>query len=226
MTDSSPSSFHGVTIKENDTKEKMIYIKDTEGLMAMPQLAVLEIHPWGSRIEEIEYPDIITFDLDPAPDLPWKKIVAAAFEVKKYLKDFNIRSFVKTTGGKGLHIVIPIKPQYEWREIKIFAKTFANFITVQHPDKYTSSMSKSSRKGKVYVDYLRNQRGATAIAPYSPRARLHATVATPIDWDELTTDIRDTLYTIKTLPSRLQDLKKDPWKDFFKLNQSLNLDKL
>ncbi len=221
-----PSALLGITIQDKRSKEKYIYIDDETGLMALPQLGVLEIHPWGSRVDDLDYPDMIIFDLDPAPELPWKKIVSAAFEIKKYLSEFKLRSFVKTTGGKGLHIVIPIKPEYDWNEVKIFSHTFARFMTMQHPDKYVNKTSISNRSGKIFVDYLRNQRGATAIAPYSTRARIHAPAATPLHWDELTSDIRDTFYNIKSLPVRLNNLKNDPWKDFFKVSQSLHLDKL
>lgn len=226
INESTPSALHEITTKEKDKNEKCIYIDDYDGLMSLPQLAVLEIHSWGSRIENIEYPDMIVFDLDPAPNLSWKKIVLAAFEIKQYLSDFKLHSFVKTTGGKGLHIIIPIKPEYNWDEVKKFSQTFVNFITIQHPDKYINKMTKSKRIGKIFVDYLRNQRGSTAIAPYSTRARLHAPVATPISWDELTNDRKDTYFTIQSLPHRLNNLSKDPWEKFFKLNQSLHLDKL
>lgn len=194
--------------------------------MALPQLGTLEIHTWGSRIEELDYPDMMVFDLDPAPDVKWKQVVKAAFEVKKHLAEFKLKSFVKTTGGKGLHIVIPIKPEYAWSEIKNFSQLFSDLLTLQSPKDYINKMTKLKRKGKIFVDYLRNQRGATAIAPYSTRARKHAPIAVPVHWDELTDDIRDTFFTLQTLPLRLEKLKKDPWKDFFKIHQSLNLAKL
>jgi bifunctional non-homologous end joining protein LigD len=224
-TDSMPDSIYGMTIKEKAGKSQCIYIKDGAGLIALPQLGVLEIHPWGSHIDEIEYPDMIIFDLDPSPEVPWKKVVAAAFEIKKHLSEFKLKSFVKTTGGKGLHVVIPIKPEYDWDEVKNFSHTFVNFLVENNPKDYISKMSKSERKGKIFIDYLRNQRGATAVAPYSTRARIHAPVSTPIDWDELTNKREDTFFTIISLPKRLAKLKKDPWADFFKIRQSLKLDK-
>ncbi|MHB1946980.1 MAG: DNA ligase D [Gammaproteobacteria bacterium] len=221
-----PPGILGTMIKEKSKKEEYLYIKDQEGLMALVQLGVLEIHPWGSRINNVEHPDTIIFDLDPATGLPWKNIVSAAFEIKQILEDYQLKCFVKTTGGKGLHVVVPIKPEYNWKDVKEFSHVLVNYLVLENPKKYIATMTKSKRTNKIFVDYLRNQRGATSIAPYSTRARKHAPVATPLAWDELTNDIRDTFFTIKTLPKRLASLKQDPWKDYFKIKQSLKLDKL
>lgn len=223
---STPDTLFGIKIKEKDKFGKCIYIKNIEGLMALVQMGTLEIHPWGSKIESIEYPDIITIDLDPAPDIKWKQVVITANRIKTHLLDFKLRSFVKTTGGKGLHVVIPIKPEYDWEQVKIFSRIFVKLIVSNYPNEYVSEMSKAKRKGKIFIDYLRNQRGATAVAAYSTRARPHAPVSVPLDWDELTTRIKDTSFTIFTLPQRLANLQKDPWKDFFKIKQSLGLDKI
>lgn len=206
--------------------ENYIYLDDLEGLLSLIQMGVLEIHPWGSRIENLEHPDILVFDLDPAPDILWKHVVEAAFEIKNHLSEFKLESFVKTTGGKGLHIVVPIQPEYEWDKVKNFAQVFVQFLEQVSPENYTSKMSKTQRKGKIFIDYLRNQRGATAIAVYSTRARIHAPVATPLHWDELTDDIMDTYYTIKTITKRLSHLRKDPWHNFWEIKQSLHLDQL
>ena len=147
----------------------------------------------------------------------------AAKTIRNYLKKYQLKSFVKTTGGKGLHIVIPIKPHHNWEKVKEFAHAFVKVLVETHPNDYVSEMSKSKRKGKIFVDYLRNQRGATAICAYSTRAREHAPVSVPLDWDELTNNIKDTSFTVKTLPKRLKNLKKDPWRDFFKVKQALKL---
>lgn len=219
----SPSSVNGIMIKEKESKGEYIYIKDRAGLLALAQMGALELHPWGSQVDDVEYPDIIIFDLDPAPDVPWKKVVEAAFDVKKYLTKLKLKSFVKTTGGKGLHVAIPIKPKYDWEEIKNFAHAFVDYLVMKSPEKYVGKMTKAIRKGKIFIDYMRNQRGATFVAPYSTRARKGAPVSTPIDWNELTDNINDTFYTIKTLPDRLKKLKKDPWKNFLKSKQTLKL---
>jgi bifunctional non-homologous end joining protein LigD len=203
--------------------EAYFYIKDQRGLIELIQLGVLEIHPWGSRIDSIEKPDIIIFDLDPGADVAWKKVIDAAFLVKENLAKLNLTSFVKTTGGKGLHVVIPIKRQYRWDKVKLFAQSFATALEALHPDLYVSQLSKTKRKGKIFIDYLRNQHGATAIAPYATRARENASVATPLSWEELSVRIKSDSFTIKTLPKRLSQLKNDPWIEFFTLKQTLRL---
>lgn len=223
---STPPALKSIVIKEKNSKENCIYIDNIEGLLALTQLGVLEIHTWGSNVEHVEKPDMIVFDLDPAPDVKWKEVVEAAFEIKAQLKKYKLKSFVKTTGGKGLHVVVPINPEYGWNDVKTFTHTFVDYMVSESPDKYIGKMTKSKRTGKIFIDYLRNQRGATFIAPYSTRATPDATISTPIHWDELTTNIKDTTYTIKTLGDRLKKLKRDPWKDFFKIDQSLRLDKL
>lgn len=222
-TSHSPDLYR-IAIKEKKEKSDYLYIKDSSGLLLLTQMGTLEIHPWSSQITHVEHPDMIIFDLDPAPDVEWKNVVKAAFDIKSHLEKFKLKCFVKTTGGKGLHIVIPIKPEYDWSEIKNFTHTFVDFLVLRNPKSYVSKASKEKRKGKIFIDYLRNQRGATAIAPYSTRAREQAPVAAPLHWDELTRHYQDTFFTIKTLPARLEKLKKDPWKDFFKLRQSLNLE--
>lgn len=226
LNEMKPEAIHGIMIKEKEKKDEYIFINNIVGLMSLVQASVLEIHPWGSLVDNIEYPDMIIFDLDPAPDVQWKEVVHAAFEFKNELKKLKLKSFVKTTGGKGLHVVVPISPEYKWNEVKLFSHVLVDFIVSQYPDLYVSQMTKSKRSGKIYLDYLRNQRGATSIAPYSTRSRPHAPVATPISWDELTKNFEDTFYTIKSIPKRLATLKKDPWHDFYKLTQSLQLEKL
>lgn len=208
--------------KKGET-EQYIYLKNKKGLLSLVQMGVLEIHPWGSTIKHLEYPDILIFDLDPAPDVEWKKVVAAAFDIKEQLAQYKLQSFVKTTGGKGLHVVIPIKPEENWDDVKIFTHTFVEYLEQRSPEKYISKMTKSKRTGKIFLDYLRNQHDATAIGPYSTRARLHAPVATPLEWDELSNNNKDNYYTIATIPKRLQQLKQDPWEGFWTIKQSLHL---
>lgn len=221
ITNTTPNTLYGLRIKEKDKIAECIYIKDFSGLKSLVQMGSLEIHPWGSRINSVEYPDIITIDLDPSPEISWRKLVEAAKKIRDYLKKYQLKSFVKTTGGKGLHIVIPIKPEYTWDIVKNFTHAFVNFLVEQHPKDYISEMSKIKRKGKIFVDYLRNQRGATSVSAYSTRARPNAPISVPLDWNELTNNKKDTYFTIKTLPERLKNLKKDPWRDFFKIKQSL-----
>ncbi|MFM2322800.1 MAG: putative ATP-dependent ligase YkoU [Pseudomonadota bacterium] len=200
-----------------------IYIKDKLGLMALIQLSVLEIHPWGSRIDHIEKPDLITFDLDPGVDVEWKKVIEVAYIVKESLEQMRLLSFVKTTGSKGLHVVVPIKRQYSWDQVKVFAHTLAAHLALRHPALIVANMNKSKRKGKIFIDYLRNQRGASSIAAYSTRIRENASVATPLAWEELSIRIKSDTFTVKNLPRRLVRLKQDPWSDFLNLKQKLRL---
>lgn len=226
LNESTPETIHTIPIKEKHKTEDYIYINDFGGLVSLVQLGVLEIHPWASRIDNIERPDMITFDLDPAPDVQWKKVIEAAFFVKELLQDVGLKSFVKTTGGKGLHVVIPIKRMNSWEEIKEFSHAVVKVVVDERPQDYIGVMTKAKRTGKIFLDYLRNQRGATAVAAYSTRAKENATVSTPLSWDELTVRIKSDTFTIKNVPTRLDELKKDPWQDFFHLHQSLPLKKL
>ena len=219
-------ALHPVEEQKDKGKEQYIYLNDKTGLLSLVQMGVLEIHPWGSTIKHLEQPDIMVIDLDPAPNVPWKKVVASAKAIRDHLAQYQLRSFVKTTGGKGLHVVVPILPEYEWDEVKEFTHIFVAFLEQLNPQDYISTMTKSKRTGKIFIDYLRNQRTSTAIAPYSTRARLHAPVATPLSWDELSNSRNDNFYTIKTLPKRLEQLTADPWNEFWNLKQSLRLNDL
>lgn len=210
-----------IDIKENKKTSPYVYIKDISGLIQLVQLGILEIHLWGCHIDKIEKPDMIIFDLDPAPDVEWKKVIAAAKWLRDELQKINLISFVKTTGGKGLHVVVPIKRLYSWEDIKFFASNFVEYLVSLKPDQYTGSMAKSKRTGKIFIDYFRNDRGATAIAPYSTRANEYASISTPLAWNELTTRIKSNTFTIKNLKKRLKNLKADPWKDFFNIKQKL-----
>lgn len=219
---SKSSSIKSIKLRKDlNQPDEYLYLTDQQGLLDLIQFDVLEINPWSSTIDTLEAPDMIIFDLDPASDVSWSEVVAAAFDIKKQLERCKLICFVKTTGGKGLHIVLPIQPTYNWDEIKLFAHAFAGFMEKNNPCVYTSKMSKSKRCGKIFIDYLRNQRTASAISPYSSRARLHAPVATPLSWDELTNNVQDTFYTIKTLPSRLHALSRDPWEKFWFTKQEL-----
>ena len=226
VTASMPSSIYGKTIKEKKEEgKKLIYIKDVKGLLSLVQLGVLEIHPWGSTITKYAKPDMLIFDLDPAPDIKWKEVVKAAFLIREELEKLKLTSFVKSTGGKGLHVVVPIQPEYTWDEIKSFTHLFVDYLVMKEPKKYIAEMNKIKRSQKIFIDYLRNQRGATSIAPYSTRANVDATIATPLFWDELLKTRKEVTFTIKTVQKRLGALKEDPWKDFFKVKQSLDLKK-
>ncbi|MCP8937261.1 DNA ligase D [Alsobacter sp. SYSU M60028] len=199
----------------------VLVIRDVDGLMALVQAGVLEIHPWGSRIDAIERPDMLTFDLDPAEDVDWERVIAGALAVRDRLAALGLRSFVKTTGGKGLHVVVPIRPENDWETAKTFARSIAEGLAKDEPNAYTAQLAKARRQGRIFVDFLRNGRGATAIGAYSTRARPGAPVATPLDWSELGPAIRPDRFRVGNLLNRLDSLRADPWGDFFKVDQAL-----
>ena len=201
--------------------EDILFIDDLEGLIALVQSGVLEIHAWGSPMENPETPDRIVMDLDPAEDVPWTALIDAALEVRERLGDAGLESFVKTTGGKGLHVVAPLRPKAGWDEVKSFAQSLAETMAGDSPDRYVATMSKRARAGKIFIDYLRNGRGATAVAPYSTRARSGAPVSTPLAWSELSASMRPDHFTVANLPTRLAHLKSDPWADLPELDQGL-----
>lgn len=196
--------------------EPLISISDLDGMMGLVQSAVLEIHPWGSMISDWERPDRIIMDLDPGEGVAWEAIIAAAEEMRRRLEDAGLAPFVKTSGGKGLHVVAPLTPKASWPEVKAFTKALADEMASDSPRSYVATISKAKRKGKILVDYLRNQRGMTAVAPYSTRARPGAPVSMPLQWDELGPAIGPAHFTLENTPIRLSALKRDPWADFKK----------
>jgi bifunctional non-homologous end joining protein LigD len=196
-------------------------VDSLEGLLSLAQMGVLEIHIWGSHRDKIEQPDYVVFDFDPDEGLDWSNVVEGALAMRAFLENLGLRSFLKTTGGKGLHVVLPIARKDNWDEVKAFTKAVAEAMVAAEPQKYTSKLPKASRKGKIFIDYLRNGRGATSICAYSTRARANAPVSVPLFWEELETDVRGNTYTLRTLPERLETLPSDPWADFFKVRQSI-----
>jgi len=216
-----PEALKGVKVKEKGAVRTYLYVEGLSGLISLVQMGVLELHPWGSRVGDLEHPDRLTFDLDPAPGLPWKRVVDTARQLRSLLAKLRLTSFVKTTGGKGLHVVVPLAPKQAWESVKGFARAIAESMARQAPSEYTANLSKANRKGKIFIDYLRNSHGATAVAAYSTRALAGAPVATPIAWDELGAELRSDHYTVENLPRRLTSLKKDPWEGFLKSRQTI-----
>lgn len=194
--------------------ERLISINDLDGLIGLVQSAALEIHPWGSTVSDWERPDAIIMDLDPGEGVSWEAVIEAAVETRDRLKDAGLVPFVKTSGGKGLHVVAPLRPKAEWPAVKAFTKAIADAMAADIPSRYVSTITKSKRRGKILVDYLRNQRGATAVAPYSTRARPGAAVSMPLAWDELGPGIGPAYFTVENTPTRLASLASDPWQDF------------
>jgi bifunctional non-homologous end joining protein LigD len=185
-----------------------------EALLGLVQMGVLEVHTWGSSRDRLERPDRLTFDLDPDTSVAWAQVIEAAQLTKTLLEELGLISFLKTTGGKGLHIVTPIQRTQGWEEVKVFAKSVADHLVRTIPQRFTSNMAKRARKGKIFVDYLRNARGATAIAAYSTRAKPGAPVSVPIAWEELSEDLPSDFFTVMNLPARLRGLGRDPWHQY------------
>jgi bifunctional non-homologous end joining protein LigD len=208
----SPSAIHKLPISEVDGEVvDYMMIRDMPGLVALAQLGTLEIHTWGSRADKPEKPDLMVYDLDPDEGLPWDRVALAAFAMRRRLHDLGFPSFVKTTGGKGLHVVAPIRRGPSWDDFKAFTKAVVESMEHADPHAYTTVMTKARRRGKIFLDYLRNGRNATFISPYSPRARDGAPIATPITWEELAHGVDPAAFTLATIPRRLASLDQDPW---------------
>ncbi|MDF2522888.1 MAG: ligase [Clostridiales bacterium] len=205
-------------LNSSGEKEDYLYIENELGLISEAQMGTLEFHTWGSRIDALERPDVMVFDLDPDEGMDLETVRQGVKDVKSILEQLSLKSYLKTSGGKGYHVVVPFKPTVEWDTFHGFARRVAEIMEQKWPDRYTSNVRKIKRSNKIFIDWIRNGRGATSIAPYSIRARKGATVSMPITWDELDTvapdgvDMEDTLMRIGG---------NDPWKDFFQNNQRL-----
>ncbi len=202
-------------------EEPTLWIAELDGLLALAQMGVLEIHQWGCRVEDIERPDRLCFDLDPDPNLAWEVVIDAAREIRRRLAELSLTSFLKTAGGKGLHLVVPLTPGPGWDEVKTFCKALADRLARERPDRYVSTIAKAQRSGRILIDYLRNQRSASFIAPFSTRARPGAPVSVPLAWDELDPGVRSDLYTVANIGRRLGALGGDPWGGMAEVRQSI-----
>jgi len=203
--------------KEGDTEE-YFYIEDLTGLIAEAQMGTLEFHAWGSRVDNLEKPDMMVFDLDPDVGLGLDKVRQGVRDLRSILEELSLTSFLKTSGGKGYHVVVPLQPSAPWDTFHDFARRVAEVMEQKWPDRYTSNVRKAKRTGKIFIDWIRNARGATSIVPYSLRARKGAKVSMPIGWDELDTVAPDGVDMAEAV-ARLD--KDDPWKNFFATNQHL-----
>jgi bifunctional non-homologous end joining protein LigD len=189
-------------------------------------MGVLELHIWGSHVDTLEKPDRMVFDFDPDEDLDFGQVKEAAKEMRERLKAVDLESFVMASGGKGLHVVVPLTPRYGWDEVKGFAEAIARILAAEKPERYLADMSKARRKGRIFVDYLRNGRGATAIAPFSSRARKGAPVSWPIAWSALARLENAHPFAVDTGAAGLKRQKGDPWKGYFEVDQVLPLERL
>jgi bifunctional non-homologous end joining protein LigD len=217
-----PEAIRRLQIADEAGIETYPFVEDLPGLVGLVQMGVLEIHPWGSRVEKLETPDRVTIDLDPDEGLPWLRVAEAAVDVRDALLGIGLKSFAKTTGGKGLHVVVPLTPKLGWDEVKAFAKWVADSFVAQRPEDFTANMAKKARQGRIYIDYLRNRRGSTAVGAYVPRARAGAPVSTPLFWEEVEKGVRPEGFTVETVPNRMATLESDPWAEMGKVRQSIS----
>jgi bifunctional non-homologous end joining protein LigD len=201
-----------VPIREKDgSREEYLYVDDIDGVLDLVQMNVLEFHPWGARIEDVERPDRLVFDLDPGPGVDWAAIKAAARDVRDRLQEIGLETFLRLSGGKGLHVVLPIAPERKWAEAKAFCEAFARAMAKQAPDRYVAVATKSRREGVIFIDWLRNGRGATSVASWSLRARKEAGVAVPLAWSELGRTRSGADYPLEKAMRRARSAKRDPW---------------
>jgi bifunctional non-homologous end joining protein LigD len=216
-----PPQLRRVRIKEK-TKTGEYLIADSIGaVVGLVQMDVLEIHTWNSRFASVEQPDRIVIDLDPGIGVAWPAIVKAAKFVRRMLTAMSLESWVKTTGGRGIHVVVPLAPVADWNECLAFARAFADAAVRAAPDVFTSQFVKAGRERKILIDYLRNNRTNTSISAYSTRAKPDATVSVPIAWRELSPDHRPDRFTIRTVPQRLARMRTDPWREYWKTRQKI-----
>ena len=218
-----PEDVRSVDVEEGGGVAQYLMVDSVRGLIGLVQMGAMELHPWGSRADRLEQPDVMIFDLDPAPDVPWKRVAESALLMRELLEHLGLESFLKTTGGKGLHVVVPLARRQGWDQVKAFSRELAEQMERAAPERYIATASKARRKGRIFVDYLRNARGATAIAPYSSRARPGATVAAPLHWREIERDpLRPDAFDVRNLAQRLGRRGfHDPWATFLKVKQAL-----
>ncbi len=212
---------HAVPLKQKSGVEDHLYIEDVAGLLELVQMNTLELHPWGASVDDPEHPDRLVFDLDPGDGVGWNQVRAAARDIRARLREAGLESFVRLSGGKGLHVVVPIVPEAGWEQARDFSEAFAQALAAHAPDRYVATMSKARRRGVIFVDWLRNGRGNTSVCTWSLRARETPAVAVPLRWDELGRIASPQAFTPDKALARAQRLKADPWDGFHALRQRL-----
>lgn len=222
-TDSVPDAIDEVQIEEKDGETSgYLVLNSAEALVSAAQIGALELHIWGSRTDRLERPDRLVLDLDPDEGLDFEDVKSAAFEVRDVLDAAGLQTFALLTGGKGIHVIAPLERRQGWDEVKSAARGLARKLSEADPGRYVAEMSKAKRKGRIFIDWLRNERGATAVCPYSLRARPGAPIATPVRWDELSRISSGHDYTLSTIRRRLASLKSDPWEGYDAVRQSIS----
>lgn len=217
----SPVELLRIPIVEKGSVAEHLAISGHAGLHALPAIKVIEIHTWGAKRDHLDRPDRLIFDLDPGPDVSWKEVVEGAALVQRALDDRKLAGFPMITGGRGIHVVVPLVPKAEWSRARAFARDLVECLVAQYPSRFTADPVMTERLGRIFIDHLRNDFGATSIAPYSTRARRGASVAAPVSWDELGSTSGPTAYDVDNLPSRLATIGRDPWDEFWRTEQSL-----
>jgi bifunctional non-homologous end joining protein LigD len=214
-----PNVLKRVAIKEKTKVGEYLAVINLEGIIALAQMGIIEVHTWNSTIDDIERPNRIVWDLDPGPDVALRDVIAAAIAVRDLLDTLGLQSWVKTTGGKGLHVVAPLTPQRQWDECLAFAKAVAEALTGTNASRYTTAFAKAGREKKILIDYLRNNRTNTAVAAFSARAKPSATVSMPVSWKQLTARLKPAAFTVTTAPKKLST---DPWRDYWSCKQKIS----
>ena len=208
--------------EETGSQADYLVARDARSVMEMVQFNALEFHPWGSHADDPDRADRVVFDLDPGPGVAWTEIVAAARQIRKLLEDLGLTSYVRTSGGKGLHVVLPLNPGCDWSTVKPFAHSFAETMASMEPLKFVATATKKFRNGKIFIDYLRNGRGATSVASFSLRAREGAPVAMPLRWEELGKVKGGNAFDLLSAPKRMKRLKVHPWEGIESVSQDLD----
>ena len=215
-----PNALRRVRIREKTKVGEYLVADDVAGIVSLAQMGIVEIHTWNSTAEAIEVPNRLVFDLDPGPEVGWKPVVTAAALVRDVLTTLGLASWVKTTGRRGLHVVVPITPERDWSACLAFARAVSEAIARTDPERYTTTFAKAGREEKVLIDYLRNNRTNTSICAFSPRARPGAPVSTPLAWRSL--PLGPDRWTLLTIPARLKRLRADPWAGYWTAKQRLS----
>ena len=215
-----PTALRRVRIQEKTKVGEYLVADSISAVVALAQMGIVEIHTWNSTDDDVERPNRIVWDLDPGPQITWKQVAAAAVQLRDVLAALKLKAWVKTTGGRGIHVVVPIAPKRDWSECLEFSRDVSEAFVRTNPDLLTTTFKKLGRERKILIDFMRNNRTNTSISAYSPRARPGAHVSTPIDWAEL--DTPPEAWTLSTIPRRLQRLRKDPWAEYWKTRQVIS----
>jgi bifunctional non-homologous end joining protein LigD len=219
-----PTALRRVNIQEKTKVGEYLVAESTSGVVALAQMGVVEIHTWNTTIDDLERPNRIVWDLDPGPRISWSQTADAARLLRDVLHTLHLRSWVKTTGGRGVHVVVPLRPSLDWSECLAFSRAVAEALERSDSRRFTTAFSKAGRERKILVDYLRNNRTNTSVSAYSPRARPGAPVSTPITWNELKHEPGK--WTLPSVARRLERLREDPWAEYWKTSQRIAQDSM